>query len=269
MCADRGLRGLGPRLLKAEPCEGVGSVGVAALAALLRLICFPCAGSGGSFFNCWRASLPKHLRFHAITLPGRHERIAETPFTSFDHAIEAIADDLAPDNEGHDVYFGHSLGALIAFEAARRNLDQALPEPALLIVAGSLPPSEVDAPAIARRSHAPSDELLEEVYAADPTRAGVLYDHPELRDLTLSAWRSDLRIAGTYHYTRSTLLSCPIIALSGTFDPRASTSTMAGWREETRGRFEQREFVGDHMFVRELAREVVETITAHILANGS
>ncbi len=268
MCADLGLSEPIPHLQQTEPYEIVGSEGAAALEALLRLICFPCAGSGGSFFSCWRAFLPLDLRVHPITLPGRHERIAETPFTSFDQAIRTIADDLAPENVGNDIFFGHSLGALLAFEVARRNRDRSLPEPKLLIVAGSTPPSAVNPLAIERRSHASSEELLDEVYATDPSRAVILNAHPELRDLALGAWKSDLRIAGTYRYTRSTLLECPIVALSGTLDSRASTSSMASWSLETQGKFEQREFVGDHMFVRDLAAEVVATITACVLVDG-
>ena len=233
----------------------------------MRLICFPCAGSGGSFFNCWRPFLPKYLELYPITLPGRHERIAETPFRSFDLAVEAIADDLASGNGEHDIFFGHSLGALFALEVARRNRDRALSVPKLLIVAGSAPPSELNPLAIERRSRAPSEELLEEILAIDPGRAAFLNGHPELRDLTLGAWKSDLQIASTYRYTRPTRLECPIVALSGALDPRASTSSMKKWREETQGSFEQREFAGDHMFVRDLAGEVVTTISDCILAN--
>src|SRR5579863_10285259 len=93
----------------------------AASSAGLRLFCFPFAGGGASFFRGWRAVLGPGIQVAAAALPGREARSAEAPIDSFDALVDALAAALRPHLSGRPfAFFGHSMGAPLAFELARR-----------------------------------------------------------------------------------------------------------------------------------------------------
>jgi medium-chain acyl-[acyl-carrier-protein] hydrolase len=88
--------------------------------AKTRLICFPCAGRGASLYRTWPGPLGQHVEVCAVQLPGRENRMDEPPFTRFQDLVSVIAEVLPPFLDREYAIFGHSLGALIGFEVARR-----------------------------------------------------------------------------------------------------------------------------------------------------
>src|SRR5215831_5416181 len=88
--------------------------------ARLRLFCFPYAGGGGSVFRAWWRAFPGEIEVCSVQPPGREHRLAETLFTEFAPYVESLTESLAWRLNLPCAFFGHSLGALAAFECARR-----------------------------------------------------------------------------------------------------------------------------------------------------
>src|ERR1039458_7197841 len=88
--------------------------------ARLRLFCFPYAGAGALIFRTWSDGLPADVEVCPVQLPGRGTRLMERPFTQLSLLIEALAQALVPFLDKPFAFFGHSLGALVSFELARR-----------------------------------------------------------------------------------------------------------------------------------------------------
>jgi medium-chain acyl-[acyl-carrier-protein] hydrolase len=102
-----------------------------------KLFCFPFAGAGTSIFRHWPQLLPSEISVHPIKLPGREVRIREAAFREVRPAADVILGEIRSQLDEPFVLFGHSMGALMAFEVARHLRKQSLPSPRLLIASGA------------------------------------------------------------------------------------------------------------------------------------
>jgi surfactin synthase thioesterase subunit len=212
----------------------------------LRLFCFPYAGAGASVFRDWTGGLAAHLTVHPVQLPGREERIGEAPVDRLTPLVQTLCDEMAPSATGPYALFGHSLGALIAFETAREMRRRGHPEPVHLFVSGHGAPQR--GVTSERISHLPEAALKERLRRFGGTPEAVL-DHPELMALFLPIIRADFAVTETYRYREEPPLAAPITAFGGERDAQAPVETMGGWRRQTRDRFTLHEVPGDHFFV--------------------
>ena len=211
-----------------------------------RLFCFPYAGGGASFFRTWPERLPPEIEVCAVQLPGRENRLNETPFDKLSSLIDALAEVLYPYLDFPFAFFGHSLGALISFELTRRLRRQKTPCPKQLFVSGRRAPQIPDPdPPI---HQLPDAEFTEELRRFNGTPQAVL-DNPELMEVFLPLLRSDIRLDETYVYDHEAPLDCSISAFGGLADEETSREELAAWCEQTRSRFSIQMFPGDHFFL--------------------
>ena len=210
-----------------------------------RLFCFPFAGGGASLFRTWPERLQSDIEVCAIQLPGREERLAETPFDRLASLVDVLVDVLSPHMDLPFAFFGHSLGSLISFELTRRLRRQKDPGPLHLFVSGSRAPQipDPDSPI----HQLPDAEFIEALRRFNGTPKAVL-DNPELMELFLPLLRSDIRLYETYIYDHEDPLDCPISAYGGLEDEEVSREELAAWRDQTRSRFSMQIFPGDHFF---------------------
>ena len=103
----------------------------------LRLFCFLYAGGGASIFRQWSENMPEGVEVCAVQLPGRENRIAEPPFRILASLVEAMVEALAPYFDVPFAFFGHSLGAKIAFELVRELRRKKGIQPVHLFVSGA------------------------------------------------------------------------------------------------------------------------------------
>jgi surfactin synthase thioesterase subunit len=235
----------------------------------VRLLCCPCAGAGPGSYAAWRRDLTVYgIEVRALQLPGREARLAETPSRDLTALVAMISDEIAHLTDIPYVIFGHSMGALIAFELVRRLLTQGVALPSCLIVAGSNAPHLVRCEAPLHRigdDRRFVDEVARE-YAGIPA---ALMAHEELRLLLVPALRADLQLVESYMYVGSAPLPVPIAAYGGTLDPGVSEFGVTSWRRHTTAHFSSRLFVGDHFFVHAARADVLEDLrsrVAHLLA---
>lgn len=229
--------------------------------ARFRLFCLPYAGAGASIFRSWSEELPPEIEVCPIQLPGREDRLGETPFTRLSPLIQTLAPLLRPYLDIPFAIFGHSMGALISFELTRELRRQNWPCPVHLFVSGIRAPQIPDLALPIHRLLEP--EFIESVRRLNGTPQEVL-QNPELMKLFLPALRSDFAILETYFYATEEQLKCPISAFGGLQDTIVSREDLAVWRAQTHGAFTLQMFPGDHFFLHSDPQPLLQAIAAEI-----
>lgn len=180
-----------------------------------RLFCLPYAGGSAAAYMPWRRAADPRLGIIPVQLPGRGGRIREAPLHRLDRPY---------------ALFGHSLGALLAFETQRRLRDLGAPAPvALFVSARAAPHLPRRRPPLHRLS---DDDLIRELKTLDGTPAAVFED-PELVALMLPILRADLAAVETHEFRHDDPLDCPIHAFGGDADS-VTAEDLDGWRAHTR-----------------------------------
>lgn len=229
-----------------------------------RLICFPHAGGSASYYLPVARALAGDADVVAVQYPGRQDRRLEPCIDT----IEGLADSLTPllrDGEPRSTaFFGHSMGATLAFEVARR-LEADGVVLSALFVSGRRAPSTVRD----ERDHLLDDErLLSEVRSLSGTDPQVFADD-ELVRMVLPAMRNDYKAAETYRYRPGPPLRCPVFALIGTEDPKVNLAEADAWATHTLGSFQRHAYSGGHFFLNSHAAAVTALVGRHIAAHGS
>lgn len=225
------------------------------------MYCFSYAGGSAAAYVPWQNALPG-VEICAVQLPGRGARFKETPYTSMPSLIRDLAGVIErQDDSLPHVFFGHSLGALVAFELVRHCRANGMRMPRKLIVSGANPPRWRNS---LRMLHLLDDDgLIEELKGYNGTPMEILEDR-ELMALLLPTIRADFKIAETYQYTEATPLNMPITVFQGTSDDYICKEKIADWRLETTNTCNVHWFDGDHFFIDAKRDEVLATIKAEL-----
>lgn len=229
--------------------------------ASLRLFCFPYSGGGAAIYHTWGELLPPEIELCAVRLPGREGRYAEPPLRRLDALLPLLLDGLLPSMERRFAFFGHSLGALIAFELTR-SLRRAQRElPAHLFVSGRRAPDAAERrPGEAPLHTLPDAELIGELRQLEGTPDEVLAT-PELLELVLPTIRADFELGETYAYRAEPPLGCPITAMGGDADVDVTPEDLARWRAHTAGPFVKAVLPGGHFFLHTQHRELLAAMS--------
>jgi medium-chain acyl-[acyl-carrier-protein] hydrolase len=237
--------------------------------ARLRLFCFPYAGGGAVIYRHWAESLPAEVEVCALQLPGRGSRMREPPLTRVTDIVRIVATELAPYLDRPFAFFGHSLGALVGFELARRLRREIGVEPERLFVSGRRAPQIPSSEPVTY--DLPEQEFKDELRRLNGTHSEVL-EHDELMELMLPLLRADFEVCDTYRYETGPRLSCPITALGGLDDEAVPRANIAAWAEQTDGPFRLRMLPGDHFFLHSAEATLLQVVARELhetLAGGS
>ncbi|MES2316830.1 MAG: alpha/beta fold hydrolase [Pseudomonadota bacterium] len=229
----------------------------------LRLFCFSYAGGNAASYLPWQAELDPAIEVCALQLPGRGARMGETPYSCLASLVAALAPVIASRNALPFAFFGHSLGALVAFEVARHLQRHGMPMPEHLFVSGCEAPQYRSPP---KNLHAlPEAELIESLRSYNGTPSEVLA-HRELMELLLPTIRADFSLVDNYHYDPAPLLTIPVTVLAGRGDDHVATGLVEQWQRETEAACEIEWFDGDHFFIHSERRAVLRCVAAGLAA---
>jgi len=234
--------------LRFQPSDGRAS---------LRLFCFPYAGGSATAFHGWKRGLPEWVEVCPVHLPGRGPRASESPYTELLPLAEAAADALAPHLDKPYALFGHSMGATIAFEVARRLRRSGAAAPAHLFASACRAPQLNEFRA--RTFDMPHGELIRALRRLNGTPQAVL-ESDEMMQFFAPLIRADLQLIQTYVCRPEPPLGCPVTAFGGLQDPEETPERLAAWREQTAAAFEMVMYEGGHFFIHARSSLLLESI---------
>ncbi|MFG2409344.1 thioesterase II family protein [Streptomyces brevispora] len=225
-----------------------------------QLLCFPHAGGSATGYYPLSTQVAGTAETLIVQYPGRHDRIGEPFAERLADVVDAVLASLPTSGGRPLILFGHSMGALLAFETARRLAAEGR-EPAALFVSGSEAPS---LPRRARLPCPPSDEdLIGELRLLSGTDEQLLAD-PEILQLALPPLRADFGMLFSRTHVPGPPLRCPVVALTGDSDPRVSVEGVQAWERETEGPFERHVLPGGHFFLGDHLARFAELVAAYV-----
>ena len=226
---------------------------------VVPIVCLPYAGGSANAFHSWTFDPVDRLIVRPVELPGRGARFSETPHRSFKTLIPALAAELHQDMNGPFALFGHSMGALIAFELCRHFRRCGKRLPIHLFVSGCRAPQCQHPNSDGAWYRAPLPIFLDRLRKLNGTPAAVL-ENRELLQAMLPFLRADFRMVHQYHYVPEPRLSLPITAFGGRNDSQVPVTDLRAWEQQTSVQLRSYVFPGDHFFLREQKASVVEQI---------
>lgn len=226
--------------------------------AALQLFAIPYAGRGASLYYPWRALLPAWVELHAVQLPGREARLQEPAFDRMEPLIDQLADALIAEIRGPYALFGHSMGALVSFELARRLRQRGAPLPTALALSGHQSPT-------LPRTQTPLHPLgdAEFVAAMQARYDGIpkaVLERPELLQLLLPTLRRDIATLEHFRFVPDAPLPVPFLLYGGLADVQTAAGSLEAWAELSTRPPVLRRFPGGHFYVQETPAPVVAAL---------
>ena len=226
----------------------------------MRLFCFPYAGGGATAYRPWVRLAPAGVQIRAVELPGRETRMFDVPFRSMSALIPALVDELQTQLEPPFALFGHSMGALIAFELARALRRAHKPQPARLFL------SAHRAPHLPNR-RPPIHDLRGDAFWSALRRLGgtpeEVLAHRDLMELVEPTLRADFELCERYQLANEEPLDIPLTLFGGTEDPSVSEEELLAWQQHTRADVRVKMFPGQHLFLQHSHADVLREVLVH------
>jgi surfactin synthase thioesterase subunit len=212
---------------------------------------------GASLCNGWSESLPDNVELMAVQLPGRENRLQETPLRDFAPLKRAL-EEILPNYLNLPMgLFGYSFGGTFAFELARGMVEYGAVPAHLFVGAVGAPQLKRELPVI---SELPDEAFIAEVQAHFGGIPPQIAGQPELLKMMLPTLRADMHAIETYEYQAGKPLPCPILAFGGSDDSVISMAQVAAWSDQTTDRFRHRIFSGGHFFIRDHYPQVMKFV---------
>lgn len=226
-----------------------------------RLYVFPHAGGSAAAYARWAQLLPEDVEVATVQLPGRQDRRSTPPITDLDTLVEAVYEALEDDLDGRPfAFFGHSMGALVAYRLTVALRKDGVAGPALLAVSGweggAHRTSEVSVGSMS------DDEFLARVAefgGLPPEVTG----NDELLQLVLPMLRADFTVLNGYT-DDAARVDCPVVAYGGASDPTVGGGALGAWAERADRFLGLVEFDGGHFYLYEHGVSVAADLTGRL-----
>lgn len=225
--------------------------------ARLQLVCFPHAGGSASFYFPLSELLAPQVDTAAVQYPGRMDRRDAPLIDDLSQLADLATAALLPLTNRPFALFGHSMGAVLAFETARRLQAHGI-SPVALVVSGRRSPTRQRP----EGNHRGSDtELIAEITRLSGTSATILNNEHFMRML-LPVIRNDYKAIETYRYEPGPPLTAPLVAHTGTDDTKAPLADVRAWSDVTTGPFTLHTHPGGHFYLTERWRALATDLAS-------
>lgn len=221
------------------------------------VFCFPFAGGSADYYRNWHATLDSTASIWPIQIPGRGNLYGLTPCISMFSLAKRLASVVLSVNRDHNssIFFGHSMGALLAYETARQMQILGETAPGGIILSGCAAPHNLSPYFCGDPS---DDELLEYIKSLGAKDVDSIPDS-DLINFLGPALRADLKMVSSYHPPQ-TRISSNFLVIGGENDKLNNASDLFDWKYYTSGNFMQIEYPGGHFFIDEYLKEIMLNI---------
>jgi medium-chain acyl-[acyl-carrier-protein] hydrolase len=192
-------------------------------------------------------------------LPGRETRISEPLFTEIDPLLDAIASELRPWLDIPYAVFGHSMGALLAFEWAHRMQQEGHPLPQVLFLSGRRAPDASGDPTLLQ-SLTDRDFIEELTRRFDGIPPEILHNAEHMK-IYLPILRADIAVVESHRYKETKPLDCPITVFAGIDDRSVTWNQMDAWKRHTNCHCTFQYFPGGHFYPQQPLLHVISATT--------
>ena len=198
-------------------------------------------------YRSWAQDLGEGVDVRAVRLPGRESRLQEPAFDRVEPLVDALIEAIGERLKRPYALFGHSMGALVAFELARELRRRAGPAPAHLFLSGRSSPRFPDPPQAVHLL--PDADFIDYLRTLKGTPEVILAD-PGMREVFFPTLRADFAVCAQYRYRVEPPLDLPITVFGGSRDFERGPELLEEWKRETSAPFGLHILPGDHFFVR-------------------
>ena len=227
--------------------------------ARLRLVCFTWAGGGANYYRKLVGRIAPDVELIGVQLPGREDRFKETRLTCMKQIVTQVVGELRSLTDLPLVLFGHSMGALVAYEVAQALYGEPLISLLALMVSGANAP-HIESGHIRCTADASEHEVISDIANLGGTPRALLEDRSLMRSL-LPIIRADYKVLESYcPHPPSPLLDCSLIACAGHADHCVSRTGIEAWSQYTGSAFSAHWFEGGHFYLTELHHPWVEQL---------
>lgn len=231
--------------------------------APLRLFCFPHAGGAASVYRDWQRALTPHVSVWPVQLPGRGGRADDPRFVDLDALLDDLETELSEALSVPHAFFGHSMGALVAYGLARRRRAAGHPLPrALLLSAYSAPHLAAPVPPVAHLDDAGLARLLVEIGGLPEPVLG----RPACLAQALPVVRDDLRLCAGHRDGGAPPLECPVHIYGAESDPLVGELDLRAWDRHTTDLREVRILPGGHFYLHDSPGELLGLLRSALRA---
>lgn len=227
----------------------------------IRLFCFPYAGGGASIYREWNKSMPNDIEICAIQYPGRENRISEKLIDNFELLVANICEAIQYKGDLPFALFGHSLGAKVAYEVAKRLEFTNISKPFMLFVSGARAPHF---PVLNPIHHLDNREFTKALTRYQGTPATIL-NNKEIMQVFLPIIRADFVLDETFCSDVDSKIAIPIIIFAGNKDKIALTKDVQLWKKYTTENSEFLEIPGEHFFLKTSKDILLDVIKQRLL----
>jgi natural product biosynthesis luciferase-like monooxygenase protein len=219
--------------------------------AAIRLFCIPYAGGEPGMFSKWSDALPPEIEVCALRVPQGFNRMEDL--------LDALVPALLPHLDRPFALHGHSVGALVAFELARRLREQGHEAVHLFVAAQHAPHLPFPYPALQTLDGAEAVQLLRSL--APEAAPGMEFDPERASRPQLDGLRDSIALQSTnFTWVPGAPLACPLAVFGATSEPVLTRDHLAAWQAHTTGTFELRMLEGPHVFTATQEAALIETI---------
>lgn len=223
------------------------------------MVCFPHAGGSASYYHPVSASLSPAVDVLSVQYPGRQDRRSEPLIDDLAVLADGLTDVLAEWTDRPLAFFGHSMGATLAFEVGRRLERRGVTLAGLFASGRRAPAAHRD-----ERVHLKDDDgLPAEMKSLSGTDSRLL-DDDEIIRMVLPSVRNDYKATECYRYLPGSDVNCPIVALHGDADPKVTVAEADEWRKHTTGSFDRHVFPGGHFYLNNQQAAVLRLLSSHL-----
>lgn len=233
--------------------------------AKTRLFCFPYAGAGPVVYRAWPESLPQAVEVVTVHYPGRESRFREPLFETLQPLVDTLSVHILPYLDRPFAFFGHSMGALVAYELARKLRARGASLPVHLFVSARRAPHIPERlPPIHKLDDVAFTEAVQQRYNGIPP---VILEDGELLALFLPMLKADFSVIETYRYHPEAPFDFPITIFAGEQDPGINQQELDGWQDHTTRPLVRYSFPGDHFYLQNQRSALLQTLSISLNGN--